>query len=61
MDRSAVMWYFDGDTNARVNRMWINVRCFNAKNIPIWVIVLLVAILGGAVFVIVRTRIKAKN
>ena len=60
MDRSAVMWYFDGDTNARVNRMWINVRCFNAKNIPVWVIVLIAALLGGGIFLIVRTRLKNK-
>lgn len=60
IDRSAVMWYFDADANARINRMWINVRCFNAKNIPVPVIVLLVVLLGGAVFIIVRTRLKNK-
>ena len=60
IDRSAVMWYFDADANARINRMWINVRCFNAKNIPVPIIVLLVVLLGGAVFIIVRTRLKNK-
>lgn len=27
--RSAVMKYFDEEGNARINQMWINVRCFN--------------------------------
>ncbi len=61
IDRSAVMWYFDGDTNARVNRMWINVRCFNAKNIPVWVIILLGAVFCGAIYVIILTRLKNRQ
>lgn len=32
-DRSAIMRYFDGDANARINQMWINVRCYNIKKI----------------------------
>ena len=28
LDRSVVMAYFNGDANERINRMWINVRCF---------------------------------
>lgn len=60
IDRSAVMWYFDGDINAKVNRMWINVRCFNAKNIPVWAIVVLAVLIGGGIFLIIRTRLKNK-
>lgn len=37
LDRSAVMQYFDADENAKINQMWINVRCYNIKNIPVWV------------------------
>ena len=58
IDRSAVMLYFDTDTNAKVNRMWINVRCFNAKRIPIWFYCLLGVLLGGGIFVVIRTKIK---
>ncbi len=31
--RSAVMGYFDKKTNAEINQMWINVRCFNLSRI----------------------------
>ncbi|MBR6908945.1 MAG: spermidine/putrescine ABC transporter substrate-binding protein, partial [Lachnospiraceae bacterium] len=58
IDRSAVMLYFDTDTNAKVNRMWINVRCFNAKRIPVWFYCLLGVLLGGGIFVVIRTKIK---
>ena len=58
IDRSAVMLYFDTDTNAKVNRMWINVRCFNAKRIPVWFYILLGVLLGGGIFVVIRTKIK---
>ncbi len=36
MDRSAVMQYFDSDENARINQMWINVRCYNLNKVPVW-------------------------
>ena len=29
IERSAVMSYFDTEENARINQMWINVRCYN--------------------------------
>ena len=31
IDRSAIMQYFDPEANAEINQMWINVRCFNIK------------------------------
>jgi spermidine/putrescine transport system substrate-binding protein len=47
LNRSAVMQYFDADANARINRMWINVRCYNLKNVPLWGwLLLLAAVLG---------------
>ena len=47
LERSAVMQYFDADANARINRMWINVRCYNLKNVPLWGwLLLLAAVLG---------------
>ncbi len=36
MERSSIMRYFDADANARINRMWINVRCFNINRMPVW-------------------------
>ena len=37
MGRSAVMQYFDTDRTAKINQMWINVRCFNIHKVPVWV------------------------
>ncbi|MBN7772610.1 ABC transporter substrate-binding protein [Clostridium aminobutyricum] len=34
VDRSAVMGYFPDDINAKLNQMWINVRCFNFDQVP---------------------------
>lgn len=44
LQRSAVMEYFDADTNKEINQMWINVRCFNISEVPagVWFLVLLV-------------------
>lgn len=50
MQRTVVMRYFDEDASKLINRMWINVRCFDIKDVPVavWVIVLFVilALLG---------------
>jgi spermidine/putrescine transport system substrate-binding protein len=57
LDRCAVMMFFDDEANARMNQMWINVRCFNLKSIPVyvWVIIALAIILIAlAIFVIIK-------
>ncbi len=33
VDRSVIMACFDDDDNARINRMWTNVRCFDLKSL----------------------------
>ena len=33
VDRSVVMACFEDEANVRVNRMWINIRCFDLKNL----------------------------
>ena len=51
--RSSVMVYFNDEANDRINRMWINVRCFNIYDIPVWAwIVTALVILVIAVFVV---------
>lgn len=44
MHRTAVMRYFDEDASKAINRMWINVRCFDINDVPtvVWLVVLLV-------------------
>lgn len=34
IERSAIMGYFDDEATVNINQMWINVRCFNIKEIP---------------------------
>lgn len=34
--RTSIMVYFDEETNAAVNSMWVQVRCYNIKDIPVW-------------------------
>ena len=57
-DRSAIMRYFDGDSNARINQMWINVRCYNIEKINAagWaaIVAAIVLILGAVIY----SRIK---
>lgn len=49
--RSSIMIYFDGEKNEAINRMWINVRCFNVKDVPVWAWVLAAAVAAGLVMI----------
>ncbi len=57
--RTAVMGYFGEESNKNINQMWINVRCFNIKDVPVyvWVVLgVLVFLSVGAVIVHKRRR-----
>lgn len=58
MERSAIMQYFDKEENAKINQMWINVRCYNIHNIPIWVWIVAALIVILIIAMYVRSRIK---
>ena len=47
--RSSIMVYFDAETNDRINQMWINVRCFDVRDVPpaVWAV-----LAAGAVLVV---------
>jgi spermidine/putrescine transport system substrate-binding protein len=52
IQRSAIMQYFDDTASKEVNQMWINVRCYNIKDVPkpVWIVlalVILIVILGA--------------
>lgn len=36
LNRSSIMIYFDPATSEATNQMWIQIRCFNIKNVPVW-------------------------
>ena len=56
IDRSAVMIYFDDAQNAAINQMWVNVRCFNIRDVPFWAWILIAALIAGAVWMTIRVR-----
>lgn len=62
IQRSSIMNYFNPDQSRRINRMWVNVRCFNLMKMPVWGWVLTIAALAGLVWLIVfRVRQKVTN
>lgn len=61
MDRSAVMQYFDSEQNSRINRMWINVRCYNIKNVPGWAWILAAAAVAVLIAMYVRKKLSNRN
>ena len=56
--RSSIMVYFDADVNEKINQMWINVRCYNIYQIPVWTWCLAALIIGGLIFFLIRSRRK---
>ena len=60
LDRSSIMVYFDDEVSERTNRMWINIRCFNIKNVPVWCWILSALIVVGLVVLYVRGRLEKK-
>ncbi len=57
ISRSSIMIYFNPEKNSVINQMWVNVRCFNIRKMPVWGWVLTAAAAAGIVWlVILRIR-----
>ena len=56
--RASIMVYFDQDQSELINRMWIRVRCFNIKNVPVAVWILLLAAAAAAALSVILRKIK---
>jgi spermidine/putrescine transport system substrate-binding protein len=54
IDRSSIMTYFDDEQNARINQMWINVRCFDIRKASWWSRILVIGLIILAVGYFVR-------
>ena len=54
--RASIMIYFNAEQSEVINRMWIRVRCFNIKNVPVVVWILLVTMIGSAIYLLLRSR-----
>ena len=61
MLRSAVMQYFNSEDDAKINQMWINVRCYNIKNIPTWAWILAIVIIVSAVAMYIKKFVKQRK
>ncbi len=60
IDRASIMEYFDQEKSEVINRMWIRVRCFNIKNVPVPVWIALGAVIAaGIVWAVIRKRNRA--
>ncbi len=60
IDRSAVMEYFDEDATKDINQMWINIRCYNIKDVPTWAWFIVAAAIGALAGVIVYHKRSKK-
>ena len=58
ISRSSIMEFFDGEKNEAINRMWINVRCFNIHDVPpaVWVLTAALVIAAAVIFLRGRRR-----
>jgi len=57
LDRASIMVYFDSGTSEKINRMWIHVRCYDIRDVPVWIRVLAAAVAVVAVVLSVRRKI----
>ena len=57
--RSCIMTHFNEEQNAAINRMWINVRCYDIRRVPVWQWVLVVAALAAASWYLVRRKMQS--
>lgn len=60
INRSAVMLSFDKETNAQINQMWINVRCFNLSEISARTWIAVLAVVFAVVILIVIYLLRNK-
>ena len=59
--RASIMVYFNQQESELINRMWIRVRCFNIKNVPLFVWIVLIVLIGAGVFLYLRNRRIREN
>lgn len=56
--RSAIMQYFDADASRQINQMWINVRCYNIADVPVYIWIFVVVLLALIIYCVVRYRLS---
>lgn len=58
ISRTSIMTYFDAETSEAVNEMWVQVRCYNIFDIPIWAWTLAAIVIALAIAALVRGHLK---
>ena len=61
LGRASIMVYFDKEVSEATNQMWINVRCFNIKNVPVWCWILAVLIVALIGYAVISKKISRKH
>ena len=56
--RTSIMIYFDEDTNAAVNDMWVQVRCYDIRNIPAWAWAIAGCVVAAAIVLFIYSKRK---
>ena len=54
--RTSLMGYFDETETKNINQMWINIRCFNIQDVPLWCWLLTAGLLVLLAVVLIRRR-----
>ena len=54
--RASIMVYFNQEQSEAINRMWIRVRCFNIKNVPLWAWIAVAAVITAGVVLYLRHK-----
>ena len=54
------MVYFDSGKNDVINQMWINVRCFNLYDVPVWAWAIAAAVAAVLIYLFVRMKQRQK-
>ena len=61
ISRTSIMICFDDETSALVNNMWVQVRCYSIKDIPLWAWLTAAAVIAVLAAVLVRRRLKRRR
>lgn len=61
ISHSAIMLCFDADAAANINQMWIDVRCYNIKDVPVGIWIFAGAMVVLIVAAIVRRKMQMRK
>ncbi|MCQ2507766.1 MAG: extracellular solute-binding protein [Dorea sp.] len=56
ISRSSIMIYFDEKQTERINQMWIDIRCYNIHDVPVWIWCLVAVLIAGIVAVLIKKK-----